>query len=123
MESIFRDVKSIQSDERRVYESLVGHALGDNQCVVIRVIELAAEPGEGPRLPPMEWSKDKNKRRRDLIDKQIEGTLSAEEWLELDELQDAAMAYRDQRAPLPMEGARRLHRELLAQKRRSEAKE
>lgn len=46
MESIFRDVKSIESDERRIYESIVGHSLQDNQRVVIRVIELGGEPDE-----------------------------------------------------------------------------
>jgi hypothetical protein len=49
MESIFRDVKSIESDERRLYESVVGHALRDNQRVVIRVIELGGEPDEASR--------------------------------------------------------------------------
>jgi hypothetical protein len=49
MESIFRDVKSIQSDERRFYESVVGHTLRDNQRVVIRVIELGGEPDEASR--------------------------------------------------------------------------
>lgn len=49
MESIFRDVKSIESDERRIYESIVGHSLQDNQRVVIRVIELGGEPDEASR--------------------------------------------------------------------------
>ena len=48
MESVVRDVKSIAADERRVYESVLGHALRENQRVIIRVIE-----GEGDRDEPV----------------------------------------------------------------------
>jgi len=46
MESVIRDVKCIESDERRVYESVLGHALQESQRVIIRVIELENEPDE-----------------------------------------------------------------------------
>jgi hypothetical protein len=49
MESVIRDVKSIESDERQVYESVLGHALQESQRVVIRVIELEGEPDEASR--------------------------------------------------------------------------
>jgi len=49
MESISRDVKSLESDERRLYESVVGHALGENQRVIIRVVDLEAEPDQATR--------------------------------------------------------------------------
>ena len=49
MESIIRDVNKIESDERRVYESVLGHALRENQRVVIRVIELGNEPDQADR--------------------------------------------------------------------------
>lgn len=49
MESIIRDVKNIESDERRLYESVLGHALRENQRVIIRVIELEGEPDEASR--------------------------------------------------------------------------
>jgi hypothetical protein len=49
MESIVRDVRSLESDERRLYESVVGHAFQENQRVIIRVIELGAEPDQGAR--------------------------------------------------------------------------
>ena len=49
MESIIRDVKDIVPDERRVYEAAIGHALQDNQRVVIRVVNLGAEPDEATR--------------------------------------------------------------------------
>jgi len=37
MESIIRDVRDIQSDERRIYELVLGHTLQENQRVIIRV--------------------------------------------------------------------------------------
>ena len=123
METIFRDVNCIDADERRVYESVVGHALDNGQCVVIRVIERGNGSEDGVSHLPEEWSEEKNSRRCELIDRQIEGNLSPEERIELDDLQRQATAYRDLTAPLPMEGARRLHRELLAKKRRQEAQE
>ena len=123
MDMIFRDVDRIDADERRVYESVVGHALGNGQCVVIRVIERGNGSEEGASHLPEEWSEEKNNRRCDLIDRQIEGNLSPEERIELDDLQRQAIAYRDLMVPLPTEGARRLHRELLAKKRRHEAQE
>jgi hypothetical protein len=46
--------------------------------------------------------------------------LSLEERVELDDLQHQAAAYRELLAPLPMNGALRLHRELLAKKRQQE---
>ncbi|MHB8898880.1 MAG: hypothetical protein ACYC6Y_09060 [Thermoguttaceae bacterium] len=49
MESIARDVKNLESDERRLYESVIGHALQENQRVIIRVIELENEPDEASR--------------------------------------------------------------------------
>jgi hypothetical protein len=49
MESITRDVKNLESDERRLYESVVGHSLQENQRVIIRVFELGTEPDEASR--------------------------------------------------------------------------
>jgi hypothetical protein len=50
MESVIRDVKSIESNERQVYESVLGHALRESQRVIIRVIELeGGDPGEADR--------------------------------------------------------------------------
>jgi hypothetical protein len=49
MESITRYVDKIESDERRMYESVLGHALRDNQQVVLRVIESARETDEANR--------------------------------------------------------------------------
>ena len=47
MESIIRKVDDLNAEERRMYESMVGHALHENQRVIIHVVELGAEP-DGP---------------------------------------------------------------------------
>lgn len=60
-----------------------------------------------------EWSDALNDRRIELIDKDIEQTITPEERVELAELQQRAVAFRDQAAPLPIEGARQLHHKLL----------
>ena len=53
MESISRDVKSLETDERRLYESVVGHALSENQRVIIRVVDMEAEPDQPTRQAAM----------------------------------------------------------------------
>jgi hypothetical protein len=53
MESISRDVKSLETDERRLYESVVGHALHENQRVIIRVVDLETEPDQQARRAAM----------------------------------------------------------------------
>ena len=54
MESIARDVDKIESNERRVYEAVLGHALRENQQVLLRVIELKREPDESVRRKAVE---------------------------------------------------------------------
>ncbi len=53
MESIVRDVKSLDSHERRVYESVLGHALQENQRVIIGVIEPGGESDAAIRRAAM----------------------------------------------------------------------
>jgi hypothetical protein len=55
------------------------------------------------------WSEEKNNRRGDLIDKEVDDTLTEAERIELEELQKQAIAFRDSVAPLPMDGARKLN--------------
>jgi hypothetical protein len=64
-----------------------------------------------------DWSDELNERRIELIDKDIQGAITIDERVELAELQRRAIAYRDRIAPLPIEGARRLHQQLLEMKR------
>ncbi|MHB8970925.1 MAG: hypothetical protein ACYC3X_01160 [Pirellulaceae bacterium] len=60
-----------------------------------------------------EWTDEKNERRCELIDKDIEGTILPFEKRELDELQRQMLAFRRKLAPLPLREAQRLHQELL----------
>ena len=60
-----------------------------------------------------EWTDEKNERRCDLIDKDIEGTILPFEKRELDELHRQMLAYRRKMTPLPLREAQRLHQELL----------
>lgn len=62
------------------------------------------------------WTEEKNAHRRALIDKKIQRTITDEERAELEQLQQQAIAYRDQVAPLPIDAARRVHEELLKKK-------
>ena len=68
-----------------------------------------------PESSGREWTEEKNQRRCDLVDKEIDGTISAAEKVELDQLQAEMLAYRRKVAPLPLAGLRELHQELLRQ--------
>jgi hypothetical protein len=63
-----------------------------------------------------EWTDAKNERRCELIDRKFDGpALTPTESVELAQLQEEMLRYRQRVAPLPIEDARRLHQELLAQ--------
>lgn len=64
------------------------------------------------------WSEAKNARRCELIDRKIQNKLSAKESAELHDLQEAFRAYLDRVAPIPMEGARELHAELVRRRKK-----
>jgi hypothetical protein len=69
---------------------------------------LPAVPGSS------EWNEAKNARRCLLIDRDIEGVISADESSELELLQEELQRHVERTAPLPLEFARQLHRQLLA---------
>jgi hypothetical protein len=71
-------------------------------------------------VPSGEWNGDKNARRCDLIDKDIQGTINDAEKRELQVLTLQMRAYRRHVAPIPIEGATRLHEQLLRKKRQRE---
>jgi hypothetical protein len=60
-----------------------------------------------------DWDAAKDNRRCALIDREFAGTLTADEAAELRTLQAAMLRHRRQVAPLPIDEARRMHRELL----------
>ena len=59
------------------------------------------------------WTPAKNHRRCDLIDQEIDGTITPTEAVELEDLQGQMRRYVNKVAPLPLEAARKLHAELL----------
>jgi PAS domain S-box-containing protein len=65
------------------------------------------------RSSDLEWSDARNARRCELIDRKIQDTISTDEAAELEDLQEALRAHLDEVAPLPMEGAKKLHAELI----------
>ena len=67
-----------------------------------------------------DWSDADNDRRCELIDKDIQETITEAERCELNMLSLRLREYRRRNIPLPVEGARRLHAELLEKKRRRE---
>ena len=67
------------------------------------------KPSDGA---PSEWTEAKNQRRCDLIDREIDGSLTVEERVELEDLQDQMLRYRHRVAPLPLAQAQRLLDEL-----------
>ena len=87
------------------------------------VLELAGRPvarmlpvsagSNGAAVSDNEWTDAKNNRRCELVDRKIHGTLTADEVVELDDLQQQMLHYRDRVAPLPLDYARKLHQELL----------
>ena len=70
-----------------------------------------------------QWSEERNARRCDLIDKEIEGHITEEERSELEILQSEAIEHFDRVAPWPMEGGRRLHQQLLEKKRQQQERD
>lgn len=80
----------------------------------------SARPGGGDSPDDGGWSDEWNDRRIELIDKEIQGDITMEGRVELAGLQRKAVAYRDRVAPLRIEGATRLHRQLLEMKHQRE---
>lgn len=60
-----------------------------------------------------DWTDEKNERRCDLVDKEIDGKLTQAERIELEDLQSQMLAYRRKVAPRPIAEARRVHQQLL----------
>ena len=49
MESVIRDVRDIEPAERRVFETLVGHHLAENQRILVVVLPLGENPDDSAR--------------------------------------------------------------------------
>ena len=73
---------------------------------------LPASPPEDPKESPA-WAPEQNRRRCELIDQKYARGLTPAEEAELAALQEAMHRFIDAVAPLPIEGARKLHQELM----------
>lgn len=73
------------------------------------------------RLRDSEWTEAKNHRRCHLIDREIDGTLTAAERIELECLQRELDHYVERVAPLPLEPLLKLHQQLLKKAARTRA--
>ena len=76
-------------------------------------VELLGQVAVERRSVDAVWSDALNQRRFELIDKEIQGSLTAAESIELAGLTRCMRDHVESEANLPMEGARALHRRLL----------
>ena len=106
---------------RRFFLALPIHAGGSvltlNGHPFAHLVPIASTPKKAAEDDA--WTDDQNARRCNLIDKEIEGTITPAEAEELRGLQQAMLRYRRRVAPLPLEDARRLHQELLQKARQA----
>jgi hypothetical protein len=103
-ESVKRFVLALSVETGGSVLELNGQALA---CVVP-----APKPVKG-ETAPVKWTEQKNTRRCELIDQEIDGALTPQEIVELVQLQDEMLRYQNQVAPWPIQSARQLHKKLL----------
>lgn len=94
---------------RAVKMTLLDSGLDDEQILGL-FGHVAFEQTDSPRT--LAWTATLNKRRFELIDGDIQGTLSREERLELAGLTQLMREHVDSEINLPFEGAKKLHRYL-----------
>jgi hypothetical protein len=100
-ESVLRFVLSLPTDPN-------GSWLRVNGKTLFRVIPVS--PSDGAR--ERDWTNEQNGRRCLLIDKEVRGTITAPETIELEDLQDRFRRYRREVAPLPLAETRRMLEDL-----------
>jgi len=94
-----------------------GSVIERNGEPLVRVLPC---PKTNGKATDEEWNPAKNQRRCDLIDREIDGHLTAIERVELEDLQQQLRRYVNKVAPLPLEPLRELHRELLEKAAKSQ---
>ena len=104
-EAVKRFLLSLTTNPQGTVLELNGRAI---VCVLPVSDTLAHENGDSA------WTEEKNARRCLLIDREIDGTLTPAEAVELNRLQREMLEHRRRVAPLPLDDARKLHQELLA---------
>lgn len=74
---------------------------------------MTGRQNQKPSTVTTTWTEEKNLIRGELIDKEIEGTISQDEQLRLDELQAEMLEYRRSVTPLSLAELRAFHQKLL----------
>jgi len=80
------------------------------QIASVTIADLVGLPAAEVQI---EWTQEKADRRCELIDKQIQRTISSHEQIELERLTEELCAHVDTEENVPLAGARRLHARLL----------
>ncbi len=104
-----------ESDFRRVMMAAILATFGDAGASAAELVQLV-QANTGPQLlsdRKAEWTSEDNARRMVLIDKWLQRTITQPETMELERLTAWMRLYCDREAVLPLEGARRLHGQLL----------
>jgi hypothetical protein len=96
---------------RRFLENLSPSPEGSVVEMSGRRVHLLVRPTEKPEEDGP-WTAEKNHRRAALIDKEIDGTITPTEAVELEELTQQMRRHREKGAPLPLEYAHQLLEEL-----------
>jgi hypothetical protein len=87
-----------------------GSMIEQNGEPMVRVMPVSKPSNGAP--PEVEWTDAKNQRRCDLIDREIDESLTPDERIELEDLQEQMLRHRHRVAPLPLAHARQLLEEL-----------
>lgn len=82
----------------------------DSEQILGLFARVALENADVPKK--LQWTAELNKRRFELIDGDIQGTLNRGEQLELAGLTQLMREFLDSEVNLPLEGAKKLHRHL-----------
>lgn len=105
-----------ENADRSLYPRLTIRAivqtLKDSGLSEESILEMFGQIAGESIAEPIKWTAEMNRRRFLLIDKEIQGDLTAAEQFELARLTSAMRMAVDSELNLPMEGARALHRKL-----------
>ncbi len=123
--------KSLELEYASLASHLPSHATWQDfqEAMAVAVVTVFKESGATPesiarlweqiagRLLPFDggaaWTREKNARRVNLIDKKIQQTITPVEAVELTRLTQQMRVHSDREEMVPLEGARELHRRLL----------
>jgi hypothetical protein len=91
------------------------------ECDGEPIVRVLPYPKPNGKPVDEDWTSAKNHRRCDLIDRDIDGQLTPDERIELEDLTEQLRRYVDKVAPLPLEPLRKLHQELLEKAAKDQA--